>query len=136
MGRKRRSDPDSDKVSFMLLQELNQQVEDLRARRKWSKSYTLRYLIELGLDAERQQTSPATSQPGAQQDSGQEGRGLLIDLSGELRACIDLAAELHGLDAKSIVQLILVENIEAYIERGRQKRQELRRILGERQQDE
>jgi hypothetical protein len=46
MGRKRRSGPDLDKVSFMLLHELNQQVEDVGARHKWSTSYTLRYLIK------------------------------------------------------------------------------------------
>ena len=63
MGRQRLSGPEAVKVSFLLPPELNRQVEDLVARRKWDKSHVLRHLIELGLDAERRPEGSPTVAP-------------------------------------------------------------------------
>ena len=62
---------------------------------------------------------------------GREGQGLMIGLTDELRACIDLAAGLHGVDSKTLVQMIIGETVATYIERGKQRREELRRLVEE-----
>ena len=132
MGRQRLSGPEAVKVSFLLPHQLNRQVEDLVARRKWDKSHVLRHLIALGLDAERRQEgSPAIAPSESDRGAGQEGQGLMIGLTDELRACIDLAAGLHGVDSKTLVQMIIGETVATYIERGKQRREELRRLVEE-----
>src|SRR6516162_8628868 len=111
MGRQRRSGPDPEKVSVLLPSELDQQVEDFAARRKWAKSHVLRHLIELGLVTEQQQASPVTPQ----QATPQAGQELAIRLTAELWACIELAAGLHGLEPAALVQQMVGEHITTYI---------------------
>src|SRR6516225_1446420 len=134
MGRQRLSGPDPVKVSLLLPPELNRQVEDLVARRKWDKSSVVRHLIELGLVAERQQGSSVASQPATQQGGEQAGQDLAIRFTAELWACIEFAARLHGLKPAALVQQMVDEHIAMYIAKGRERKEELRRLLSEERQ--
>jgi hypothetical protein len=47
-----------------------------------------------------------------------------------------MGAKLHGLEPATLVQLLLSEHIETLIEKGKQKREELRRLSEGKQQPE
>ena len=134
MGRQRLSGRASVKVSLLLPPELHRQVEDLVARRKWDKSHVLRHLIELGLVAERQQASPAVPQPTTQERGGQGRQDLTVGLTAELLSCIDLAARLHGLEPAALIRQMVDEQIATYIAKGRERQEELRRLIEEERQ--
>jgi hypothetical protein len=117
----------------MLPPERNQQVEELAAHRRCNKSHVIRHLLELGFAAEQrgQESSPSVASPGSLPGSGHEGPNLTIELTAELRDCIQLAARLHGLQPAAIVQRMIGDHIAACITKGREKQQELLRIIEE-----
>jgi hypothetical protein len=132
MGRKKHADGPLDKLSVMLPPELHQQVERYRVRRGINLSTAVRELLAMGLLADRQQQGPRGINPGAS-PTGIHGEGefvLTVCLTGGHRDCLQLASELLDLDPGALVQLILTENLAAYVERGRQKQEELRRLIG------
>jgi hypothetical protein len=55
-------------------------------------------------------------------------------LPDELQACVEMAAKLHGLEPATFVQLMIAENIAAYIQKGHEKQDGFRRLLEEGQQ--
>ena len=132
MGRKKHADGPLDKISVMLPQELYQQVERYRARRGIDLSTAVRELLAMGLLADRQQHGPRGINPGAspKRVHGEGELVLTVRLTGGHRDCLQLASELVDLEPAALVQLILTENLAAYVERGRQKQEELRRLIG------
>jgi hypothetical protein len=117
-------------------EELHLQIEQFMARRRLkNKSQVLRDLIETGLEAERQKQrrGPLGATPGSHTSDGQ-GPGLTIALTDELRDCVEMGAKLHGLEPATLVQLLLSEHIETLIERGKHRREELRRLSEGKQQ--
>ena len=50
---------------------------------------------------------------------------------GEHRECLALASELLNLEPVALVQIIISENVAAYVERAREQQAELRRIIGQ-----
>ena len=97
-------------------------------RRLKNKSQDLRELIEIGLDADeqRQQGFPAGATPGPRSSEKQEP-GLTITLRPDLLHCVQLAAGMLNLDTRALVQTMLTEHIDEYIQKGEQKLEELRR---------
>ena len=136
MGRKMRADGPHEKISVLLPQDLYQQVEQLRERRGVDLSVVVRELMAKGLRAERLQQDQRSSNPGASPTGVQEGEELVlaIRLIGEHRECLALASELLNLEPVALVQIILSENVAAYVERGREQQAELRRIIEGEQQ--
>jgi hypothetical protein len=120
----------------MLPPERHRQVEELAAHRRCNKSYVIRHLLELGIAAEQrgQESSPSVASPGSLPGSGHEGVNLTIELTAELRACVELAARLHGLQAAALVQQMVGEHVAACIAKGREKQEEFRRLVNEGQQ--
>jgi hypothetical protein len=132
MGRKKHVGGPLKKLSVMLPKELHQQVEQYRVRRGIDLSTAVRELLAMGLLADRQQQGPRGINPGAS-PTGVHGEGefvVSIRLTAGHRDCLQLAGELLDLDPAALVQLILTENLAAYVERGRQKQEELRRLIG------
>jgi hypothetical protein len=132
MGRKKHADGPLDKISVMLPQDLHQQVERYRVRRAIDLSTAVRELLVMGLLADRQQQGPRGINPGAS-PTGVHGEGevvLTVRLTGGHHDCLHLASELLDLEPAALVQLILTENVAAYVARGRQKQEELRRLIG------
>lgn len=137
MGRKKRADGPLIKISVLLPQDLHQQVELLRVRRGVDLSIVVRELLATGLLAERLQQGPRGANAGAS-PTGVHGEGelvLQVRLTDGHRDCLRLASELLDLEPATVAQLILVENIAAYVGRGREKQQELRRIIEEGRQE-
>ena len=136
MGRKKRSDGPLEKISVLLPQDLYQQVEQLRERRGVDLSVVVRELIATGLLVNPQHQgsrgmNPAASPTGVQ---GEEELVLTIRLIGEHRECLALASQLLNLDPVALVQLIISENVVAYVGRGREKQEQLRRTIEGQQQ--
>jgi len=132
MGRKKRADAPDIKVSVLLGQDLHRQVDQIRVHRRVDPSAVLRELIEMGMEAEqpKQQGVPPGVTPGSHTSEGQ-GQGITIALTDELRACLDLAAKLHGMAPEPLVQTMLSQGTGACIEQGRQRQAEFRRLVGE-----
>jgi hypothetical protein len=91
----------------------------------------IRHLIELGLVAEGQRSSPTVAQPSTQERGGQGRQDLTVGLTAELLSCIDLAASLHGLEPAALIRHMVDEQIATYITKGRERQEELRRLLNE-----
>jgi hypothetical protein len=89
-----------------------------------------------GLRAERLQQDQRSSNPEASPTGVQDAEELLltIRLVGEHRECLALVSELLNLDPVALIQLIIRENVAAYVERGREQQAELRRIIEGEQQ--
>jgi hypothetical protein len=128
MGRRRFSQPDEpkpEKISLLLPPPLAARMEQARRRHGITTSQLVRRLIEEGIDRWlRPGVAPAPVQP--------EGGGVgtvTVSLGPELLRALDAAAELWGLDRAAFVQLMLAEGLPAYVEGGRQRRDELRRLL-------
>jgi hypothetical protein len=136
MGRKKRGNGPHEKISVLLPQDLYQQVEQLRERRGVDLSVVVRELMAKGLRAERLQQDQRSSNPEASPTGvqGSEELVLTIRLVGEHRDCLRLACGLLNLDPVALVQIIISENVAAYVERGREQQAELRRIIEGEQQ--
>jgi hypothetical protein len=100
--------------------DLYRRLEELRARRDEEMSRVVRELLERALEAE--QREPRGEARG-------DLRSLTVTLRPELLHCIQLAAGMLNLDTKALVQTMLTEHTDEYIQKGEQKIQELRRIL-------
>jgi hypothetical protein len=136
MGRHKLSGPDPVKVSVLISPELNRQVEDLAAHRRCNKSDAFRHFLELGIDAEQRQEDPrSVASPISLPGSGHEGVNLTIELTAELRDCIQLAARLHGLQPAALVQQMVGEHVAAWIAKGHERQEEFRRLVNEGQQE-
>jgi hypothetical protein len=124
------------KLSVILPPDLYQRLEDHRASRGEEMSRVVRELLEKGLEAgnphqDTQSTNASASSTGGQ---GEEELVITIRLTGAYRECLTRASELHNLEPVALAQLILSENVAAYVGRGREKQQEIRRLIDEERQ--
>lgn len=124
------------KLSVILPPDLYQRLEDIRARRDEEMSRVVRELLERGLEAGTQLQDPQSMNASTSPTGVHEEEELLLTvrLVGEHRECLALASELLNLEPVSLTQLIISENIDTYVGRGREKQEQLRRVIeGERQ---
>jgi Ribbon-helix-helix protein, copG family len=128
MGRRRLSQPDEpkpEKISLLLPPPLAARVEEARQRHGITTSALVRRLIEEGIDRWlRPGDAPAPVPP----EGGGAG-AVTVRLGPELLRALDAAAELWGLDRAALVQLMLAEGLPGYVAGGRERRDELRRLL-------
>jgi predicted DNA-binding protein len=120
-------EPQDSKLSLLLPRDLHQRLREAAKLRKLNKSIIVRDLLRKEFEEEQPQErgSPGVSQAASPQGGEQ---GLTITLPDELWACVEMASKLHGLEPATLVQLMLNEHIETLIEKGKQKREELRRL--------
>jgi hypothetical protein len=108
------------KLSVILPMDLYRRLEEFRARRDDEMSRVVRELLERALEGEQQE--PRGEARG-------DLRSLTITLRPELFHCVWLAAAYLGMATGDLVQRMLDEHIEEYIQKGEQRIEELRRIL-------
>jgi hypothetical protein len=124
------------KLSVILPPDLYQRLEDHRAERGEEISRVVRELLESGLEAgkPRQGTQSMDASTSTTGGLGEEELVLTIRLTGAYRECLTRASELHNLEPVALAQLILTENIAAYITKGRERQEEIRRLVSGEQQ--
>jgi hypothetical protein len=113
------------KLSIIVPRELHDQVELACARHGLSASALIRRLIAAGIsDWVAPQGVPAGA-PGHQEGGG---AAVTLPLTQETLRALDAATTYWGLDRRAVVQLLLAESVGAFVERGREKYEQLRRL--------
>lgn len=109
-------------LNVRLTPQLHRRLEQARAQRDADIDRYVRELLDWALELEQRDPE------------GETRRGmynLTITLRPELYRYLRLAASYLGIDANSLIQRMLHEHLEAYLAEGRQRVQEIRRLLEE-----
>jgi hypothetical protein len=114
------------KVSLLLPAEMNGQLEEAARGHQTTVSVVIRRLISAGI---RSWLAPEGAAPAPSRASGEEGE-IWVRLTREYAGHLERASSLYGLSREVLVQLILAENLGAYVERARRQQEHLGRLLG------